>query len=352
MRNRVTFITAAIASTLLIAAGCAKTIDPASERGSIRFVAGSLLLNDDATKAGTLKTGFDNPGSDKFYVWGAKTVSSNRQAIFNGDEVTLQSLGVWSYSPVRFWDSDASQYDFLAISGPPSSAGIICNPSIPGHLNASVTYSSTLAQYDLLAAAYQRRDGSTTPVPMEFKHVLSAVSVVVYNDSPSITVTLNSYRFRNICTSATVNVEQGVNGLANVGIGNWTNPGYSTSPVLGSAGAELVTGTHFPQTEIIDLMVPAHLDVVEPYVPQLVIDYQYDAEDPLNPPAIIHHDVVTPIRLQDIKIRGSEECITEWLPGKKYNYEIHIRMGGGIIVNVSTTDWETVPAETPGLTIQ
>ena len=122
--------------------------------------------------------------------------------------------------------------------------------------------------------------------------------------------------------------------------------------MLGSAGTELVTGTHFPQTEIIDLMVPAHLDVVEPYVPQLVIDYQYDAEDPLNPPAIIHHDVVTPIRPQDIKIRGSEECITEWLPGKKYNYEIHIRMGGGIIVNVSTTDWETVPAETPGLTIQ
>ena len=58
-----------------------------------------------------------------------------------------------------------------------------------------------------------------------------------------------------------------------------------------------------------------------------------------------------PINLEEIHVKNSDSYITSWEPGRKYIYEIHIRLGGGINVTVSVTDWETVPAETPGLTI-
>ena len=40
--------------------------------------------------------------------------------------------------------------------------------------------------------------------------------------------------------------------------------------------------------------------------------------------------------------------ISQWLPGKHYVYYI----SAGVIVNVITTEWEEVPAETPGVQIQ
>lgn len=373
MLNRIIRITATTLGTLLLLAGCSKTSYDPTPGGAISFSAGSALLRDDAvTKGGTMKTAFDqtsdevgDASADKFFVWGAKTISATKYTVFNGDAVTLKNLGtdtsagnpyddVWTYSPKRFWDSNASQYDFIAISGISSSAGVECDPSVSGHMSANFAYSPLSAQSDILAAGYQRKNGSTAPVHFEFEHVLSAVSVVVYNDSPEIVVTLNSYGFKNICTAATGTIQQSGNGLNTLGIGNWVNPGYTNTTVLGSdpePNVNIAVSGHYPTTEVTDLMIPQSLEPTNDRVPQLVLDYQYDEEDPLDPSSTIHNDVVTPIRLETIKIRGSENTITKWMPGKKYNYEIHVRMGGGIRVTVTTTEWQVVPAETPGLTI-
>ena len=154
MLKRVTFILAAVFTLALSAVtGCVKAYDPAPEQGNaIRFVAGSLLLVDELpTKSGAdLKTAF--AANDNFYVYGAKVVSATRYTLFNGQSVSLTSLGadpldpsddVWQYSPVRFWDSDATQYDFLAVSGPAISSGISCDPSVAGHLRAGITFDAT-----------------------------------------------------------------------------------------------------------------------------------------------------------------------------------------------------------------
>lgn len=368
MLNRIIRIAAAVC-TLLIGTGCARTLDPEQNRnetppGAIGFYAGSTLLRDDEvpTKSGEdIKTAF--AVSDNFYVYGAKVVSSMRYTVFNGQSVSLTSLGadaldpsddVWTYSPLRFWDSNATQYDFVAISGPATSAGISCDPTAAGHLHASVTFDATSSPCDIMAAGYQRTDGSVTPVHLDFNHILSAVRVTIINDSPTISVTVNSYGFRNICYRATGTVEQSGRGLSTMGTSDWGTPSYTSSTILGhsaSPGTVLARGEEFTMTaDKWDLMVPQDLAPYGDYTPQLMLDYEYDQENPYTG-LLEHNHLVFPLRLEEITVKNSNDLITSWLPGKKYSYEIHIRLGGGIIVNVAVTDWNEVLAETPGLTI-
>ena len=358
---------AAAACTLLIGTGCVRTLGPEQNEtplGAIGFSAGSPLLRDDAipTKSGEdLKTAF--AVSDNFYVYGAKVISAARYTVFNGQSVSLTSLGadaldpaddVWTYSPLRFWDSNATQYDFVAISGPASSSGISSDPSASGHLRANVTFDATSSPCDIMAAGYQRTDGSITPVHFEFNHILSAVRVVIINDSPSINVTINSYGFRNICYRATGMVEQSGSGLASMGTSDWGTPSYTSSTILGyttAPGTVLAKNEEFKlPADKWDLMVPQELAPYGDYIPQLMLDYEYDQVNPYTE-LLEHNHPVFPIRLEEITVKNSDDLITSWLPGKKYLYEIHIRLGGGIIVNVAVTDWKEVPAETPGLTI-
>lgn len=365
MLNRVTFILAAVFALALSAVtGCVKAYDPAPEQGNaIRFVAGSLLLVDELpTKSGAdLKTAF--AANDNFYVYGAKVVSATRYTLFNGQSVSLTSLGadpldpsddVWQYSPVRFWDGDATQYDFLAVSGPATSSGISCDPSVAGHLRAGITFDATSDPCDIMAAGYQRTNGARTPIHFEFNHILSAVRVVIINDSPSVDVTVNSYGFRNICYRAIGTVEQSRNGIAEMGTSDWGTFSYTSSTILGHStvpGTVLANGEQFAMaSDKWDLMVPQELAPYGDYIPQLMLDYEYDQVNPYTQ-LPEHNHVVFPLRLESIAVKNSNELITSWLPGKKYTYEIHIRLGGGIIVNVAVTDWTEVPAETPGLTI-
>lgn len=378
MLNRIIRILgAALCSTLLLAGCWVKLHDPEHKPdGSIRFSAGSALLLDDATTKTSLdeRTVFDQPSTDCFFVWGAKTVSAVRSTVFTGQQIILQSVGAnaliaaddtWDYTDHRFWDSNASQYDFVALSGIPSTSNVTCNPAASGHVKAYITYEPTTAQYDILGAGGQRvAPGAGTismdKVHLQFDHILSAVRVVVYNDSPSIDIDLNAYGFRNFCTRATGMVEQSGNGLASMGTENWSNPSYNSSMVLGSGTLSPATTLHqglrecYPaagnQNSSWDLMIPQDLTPFGAYVPQLLIDYEYDQENPRTG-QMEHYNPTAILPLKDIKVKGSETLITKWQPGKKYVYEVHIRLGGGIHVNVSVTDWQNVPAETPGITI-
>lgn len=382
MLNRVTFITAAVLPALLLA-GCGGTLDPAPEQNVISFGARSALLQDatsPATKAGTLKNAFDkasddaNVGvanADSFFVWGRKTVSGVPSSVFTGDKITLKNLGsnaddpsddVWTYTNKRFWDTGASYYDFLAFSGTPLSA-VSCNPASGGSLTATVDYDPTVSQYDILAAFYQRAKGnadaiSTEIVHMPFQHVLSAVSVTIYNETPSNLstpdITLNAYTFRNIVTSSTGTFSQDGNALAELTTTTWSSQAHNgnATGVLGdSSGSHTITpSSHYPTTEVWDLMIPQELEPFGGYTPQLYLDYEYKH---INPYTSLEETVHTPfgINLEGILIKNSESFITRWEPGKKYTYEIHIRLGGGVNVTVNVTDWEDVIAETPGVII-
>lgn len=335
---------AAAACTLLLA-GCTARLDPAEDGTNICFTAGSALLREDATKGATLKTEFRN--GDKFYVWGTKTVGGSPQTLFNGQEVGTTDGITWTYFPPQSWDVAASRYDFLAITGLESASGIECDVTSSPLSVSKISYNAIDNPSDLMAAAYQRVDGSTEPVHFEFQHILSAVSVVVYNDSPSTEVTLKSYGFKDIATSGTGTVVQAGGSLAAMSVGNWSPAGYSQGAVLGSDPAPdylIETDEHYPESTITDLMIPQNLEPADNRKPQLVLSYSYVEAEQVR-------DVTTSIPLEEILMNSSEEPIDKWQPGVKYNYEIHIRLGGGIRVVVTTSDWKEVLAETPGLTI-
>lgn len=380
MLNRIIRISATTLGALLLA-GCLRTSYDPAPNGIISFSAGSPLLRDDAplaTKSGTFKDAFDQASdavgaaaADAFYVWGRKIVSGVPYSVFTGDKITLKNLGsnstdpsddIWTYTDTRFWDTGASYYDFLAFSGSPLSA-ISCNPALGGSLTATVDYDPTVNQCDILAAFCQRARGdadviSTATVHMPFQHVLSAVSVTIYNDTPNSLstpdITLNAYTFRNIVTNSTGTISQDGNALAELTTTTWSSQAHNglITGVLGdSSGPHVIEpSAHYPTSETWDLMIPQDLEPFGNYTPQLYLDYEYTH---VNPYTSLEEDVQTAfgINLEGIHVKNSEEFITSWEPGKKYIYEIHIRLGGGVNVTVNVTDWEDVIAETPGVTI-
>ena len=327
-----------------------KLEDSVQEEASIGFSAGSSLLRDDQTKTGSPKVYFTQ--DDRFFVYGAKTLAGTRKAVFTGDAVDTPNGSSWDYAPHRFWDFNSSRYDFLAIAGPETNAGISCNPEAAGTLSAQVAYDPVASQYDLMAACKRRLIQSHTaePVDLVFYHMLSAVTVTVINDSPSaIPVTLNSYRFQNLCTQATGTVSQNDDTplIASV----WGSPSYNTNAVLGAAPACILAGRggQFPASEgdaVTDLMIPQEFGLSLTYIPRLVLEYEY-LEDGESTPT----RVVTGVKLQEIKSKTDGSYIEKWMPGVRYQYEVHLRQGGGVRVHVNTTPWEEVHAETPGVTI-
>lgn len=357
MTLRTIRIAAALAGCILLWTGCIRTgaLDPAitpdpvspgsgpAAEAPINFTA-SPLLRDDATKSGEIKTDFEN--TDCFYAYGTKTIGGVPSVVFNGDAVTYDG-SAWDYSPHRFWDSNASVYDFLAVTGPSSTSGIRLDGTNP--LAIDVDYNALVAQYDLMAASHRRSSGNTSVVNLTFHHVLSAVDVTIYNDSPALDITLLSYGFRHIYTFGRLEAEAVGGDSPSI---SWDPQSDATNTVLGSNPEPDASLPHvsegsssfYPATTVTDLMVPQSLEVHGTAVPSLVLEYQYmDGTETVT--------VSNTITLSEIKMFGTDNFITEWSPGTRYHYELHLRMGGGIRIHVTTTEWDVIHAETPGLTI-
>ena len=348
MLNRIIRIAAALACYSLLQ-GCSMQLDRPAEPEAIDFSAGQSLLREDATKSDLLKDDFLE--DDFFFVYGSKTISSSHRTVFRGDAVSVDGSNHWDYAPHRFWDFSSERYDFLAFSGPSTSSTISCNPAAEGALSALVSYDPVDAQYDLMAACKRRivTSGQTDPVDLLFYHMLSAVSVTIINDSPAaVPITLNSYKFQNLCTQGTATVSQ--NDDTPVIPGVWNDMSYNTNLVLGhDFGGNVIVnggGTRVPSPKT-DLMIPQEFGLSLTYIPRLVLDYSYKEAPDAEPTR-----VVTGIRLEEIKAVADDQYIVKWLPGVRYTYEVHIRMGGGLRVSVTVAPWEEIHAETPGVTIK
>ena len=102
MQNRIIRIALALGGCILLTAGCIRRSDLGSDGTPIGFAAGSTLLRDDATKAGTLKTGNQFTTGDKIAVFGWHDAIGG--FIFNDQPVELKSSGRWEYAPVQPWE--------------------------------------------------------------------------------------------------------------------------------------------------------------------------------------------------------------------------------------------------------
>ena len=161
MLSRVAFISAAALGTLLLA-GCLKTDRPAPEQNAICFQAGSLLLRDDATKTAIVHPQDASghlPNNSQIAVYGWHAEGSEDKWIFNGKDVSTTNGISWFYSPVEFWDwgSSSDYYDFIAVY-PFDRIGTPTKTVSP-RTRVAVSYNPVFRtnQYDLMMAAYRRR---------------------------------------------------------------------------------------------------------------------------------------------------------------------------------------------------
>lgn len=350
MLNRIIRI-AAVACTLSILAGCTARLDSAEE-GVISFSAGSPLLRDDATK-GTLKEGTTFTTDDAFLVWAWHDAANQHLSFGTSTPVTFNGT-TWDYAPHQYWNWREGEdfYDFLAFFPAGKTISHSAATTQNKLLRAALTYNATADQFDFMAAGQRRTDKSTGIVNLTFQHMLCAVSVKVTNSKDSknaggypLTVTLRSCKFGNLISSASIDVTfDGASLISNL-TGSRPEPG--TPPVLGPVIPNNTTlpaqdpQVYYPTTPQWDLMVPQNLNPDEGLSPTLVIVYNKgDA-----------NDVEESVDLKTIKNKVSGVPITEWRAGYKYEYEIELQIGVGIMVKVTTTPWETVEAETPGLMI-
>ena len=357
MLKRSIRITAAALAALSLAGGCVRTGALSTDQTPavpIRFEAGSLLLRDDgaSTKAGeecVLKEGDFVADVDAIAVYAARQGNGQTSIEFDGTVVSKRSAG-WEYAPLRGWDwqTDGDYYDFIGVY--PSSGIGTSRMNIPGNLAVETPYSlvsDPADGYDLLYAV-RRRFGNESDrqriVDLSFKHMLSAVQVVVENESLHAGFTVDSYEFRHVIVSASAKANP--DGFGNP-VFSWINATRNERAVRAQANISAAlsgveeTGTHV-YTGPFALFIPDDLsnasdgsDNLE-RMPHLVLKYTPDGK---------------PQQTESILLKEIPP-ITRWEPGVKYTYHIIIRLDGGVVVSVITTEWDTVEAETPGLMIQ
>ena len=357
MLKRSIRIAAAALAALSLAGGCVRTGALSTDQTPevpIRFEAGSLLLRDDSasTKAGeecVLKEGDFVADADAIAVYAARQGNGLTSIEFDGTVVSKRSTG-WEYAPLRAWDwqTDGDYYDFIGVY-PPSGVGT-SRMNIPGNLAVETPYSlvsDPADGYDLLYAV-RRRFGNESNrqriVDLAFKHMLSAVQVVVENESLYAGFTVDSYEFRHVVVSASAKAS--LDGFGNPAF-SWINAtrneraGRAQANISAALSGVEETGTHV-YTGPFALFIPDDLSNASDgsdnpeRMPHLVLKYTPDGK---------------PQQTENILLKEIPP-ITRWEPGVKYTYHIIIRLDGGVVVSVITTEWDTVEAETPGLMIQ
>lgn len=360
---------------LLLAGSCERLNEPGvqADGGAIGFVTEVAIVADE-TKGSTLdqRTSFED--GDKFRVY-ARRVGEGRDTRVFGDSGTLVewdgTQDKWVYTPTNYWYwvNQSNYYDFLAVYPDPDGSGQSVRMTdeagndIPGNLAIQKSYSISVngsgvlqPGTDLLMAGTRRSgantDTRTDKVPLNFQHMLSAVKVVVTNESHDATLTLNSIKFDNLIHSAKAKATIDAMGLPEF---SWIDTQRKSDPVTvytnASDPALVAKGGSF-DPDAYDLLIPADLTVAidgslnpDPgKLPHLIVNFTPSGDDVPIERAIPLTDV------QKSRF-GTDDPLLEWEPGFKYTYNISIRMDGGVLVTVVTTAWEDIAAETPGLLI-
>lgn len=346
---------AAVAGALALWGGCAR-IDVPDPDGQtvIGFKAGTQLLQDDvSTKAGVFKEG-NFEVEDKIAVFGRRYGNSQTSDVFDNTIVEKKNATNWEYSPLKawYWLADGDYYDFLGVY--PIGKGTF-RMNDPGNLAISTHYSLSTGNYDLMYALH-RRHGSDNDriaaVPLEFRHVLSAVRIIFDNESNTQDITVNSYEFSHMVVSA--DAKATMDGIGNPDI-TWINTTRnsdavrSVTPTATLAGKGK-TGAH-RYTGDFDFFIPTALNATsngiagnEDYMPHLTVRFTPAGQQAVE----------TSLLLKDIQrdpLNGDTTPVDIWEPGVRYTYHISIRMDGAVQITVVTTRWEEISAETPGVMI-
>lgn len=348
-------IVLALAAATLALAGCSKQLAAEQDGAEINFSAGTVRLESGTKSGGTLDTRTEFDVDDVIKVWAWHHRKS--ELVFTNQAVTKTAVDPWSYSPKKKWRwEDSDYYDFFAVPN-----GVSATPANGEPFSLSVKYDATASQYDLMMAGTRHKISDSNPsrvVDLDFQHMLSAVKVIFYKYTGGEAVVVTSYHFTDLVVSADVTgywddgYKQFDSRLSNTirldteqfgenRIEPWTNP------------ANYLTNSTTPYDPgFFDLLLPQDLDP-DSGAPSLVVRYMDNVDkDPHDGEFLPTEYTSELIPLKNIPVKGTtDQFITRWEAGHKYIYEVHILFNGGVLVDVVTTEWDEVPAQTPGLMI-
>lgn len=348
-------IVLALSAATLALAGCSKQPVVGHDGDEIDFSASTVRMETDTKSGGALdeRTAFAVGNSISVYGWHHRA----SELVFNGQQVTKTAEDPWYYTPKKKWRwEDSDYYDFLAVP-----YGTAATPADGEPFSLSVSYNATASQYDLMMAGTRHKISDSDPsrvVNLNFQHMLSAVKVIFYKYTGGEAVVVTSYHFTDLVVSGNVT------GYWDDGYKRFdsrlTNTLRLDTEQFGESRIKpwlddhnyLINSTTPYDPGFYDLLLPQDLDP-DSGAPSLVV--QYAGESDTNPdPGIFDPHKYTSglIPLKDIPVKGTtDQFITRWEAGHKYIYEVHILLNGGVLVDVVTTEWDEIPAQTPGLMI-
>ena len=211
-----------IAAVAIAAAACSKTFDTnlATEK-AIGF--GTWAEN--LTKAEARVQGSSTfLAGDTFKVSGTKE-NGGTKTVFNGVTVEAKAGSplVWEYSPLRFWDSNATSYTFYAVS--PAAAATVATD---GKVASTSAVEFTGKVNDILVATEKVVDNAdfNKKVELVFNHAASLVDIKVKkaNALKDATVTVSDLVLKNIQSKGNLAVNTYTSNLPDV---VWTHDGTS-----------------------------------------------------------------------------------------------------------------------------
>lgn len=143
--------------------------------------------------------------SNKFYVWGQKTVGGTTSSVFNQVPVEYNQEDGWSYvsatEALRYWDSNASGYDFIAISDANTLTDISkvmekVSPKANVYADGFTIAESSaeqLAKIHVTTVSHAYNTQFTSPVTFTFSNAAAKVRVGFYNAIPGYHVEVDSF---------------------------------------------------------------------------------------------------------------------------------------------------------------
>lgn len=239
----------------------------------------------------------------------------------------------WSYNPIRSWEG--GQYEFRAYWP----ATVLVEGTATAE-NLAIRYDmTTTTQTDLMVARHACASGNNgQPVPLKFRHALSAVSVKFQKgDGVHYTYTIKQVYFTGLMTRGALIYNSDV---PDVDLSEewWVDPasrGTSTIPIRNWTGNKLVpTKSNINNYEIDwELMIPQSLVVAaDEEFPSVTFVVEMDW-------GTGSHEVTTTMPLPTT----GEGVPNAWKAGKMYSYLITVQPNTADI-EVITTDWDVVNA--------
>lgn len=249
-----------------------------------------------------------------FRVWSVWTNNSESVLFMNNVKVERVNES-WIYSPVHYRPTEGT-LDFFAYS-PASSSGVLDFDSENIKIRYDVTTDHRRQEDFLVAGAL--KPTTTTPVVLDFKHVLSQIEFRVKSGIPGIIFQIKKIELKNLLRKGTLT------GIESVGEVDWqwTDFDYTTRetysvymPQAVSAGASYISLT---DSEVGNLMILPQTVSITDNNDDFRFVVTYDVYDNTN--TLIESNIAISLAPSS---NTSSPTEFEFEPGKKYTFNLDL----------------------------